>query len=370
MNLIIKQASAFTVEELTGLGLTGIPTDWVLESFPYTGLVPDGYTQATDTDVATIKANNQAAYDAWLATIKVQTVQAGPSPRSSTGIPLVDTSNMQGLVGANSITVSTHDFSDRTSWYQRSVKVTSETLIDSGNGLLFNSAHPFWVNMDSLRLTYDYKLIPERDGSYTERGDRRPIISVGGSPLNDPTSDVTPGYTINYAAGTVTFDESQTGNTITATYWHTDGVARCSEWILNPPAGTAYLLGYIEFQFSKSINFTTAMNVEIWAGGAVSDYSDFNVDLYNVGYGQNRSRYRGPVDFLNICTNRASQIIPAFGGLTDDTLIFPFDYLIQSVLRSSQGVVIMFHLENEIAYTNAELATGTFYMQIVPESSL
>ena len=66
MNLIVKQASALSSDELAAEGLTGIPTDWPIESALYTGSVPDGYTEMTDIDMQVLKDNNQTAYDAWV----------------------------------------------------------------------------------------------------------------------------------------------------------------------------------------------------------------------------------------------------------------------------------------------------------------
>lgn len=65
---IVKKASADTDDQLAALGLTGIPPEWPIESYPYVGQdIPDGFTQMSDEDITTLKGNNQAAYDAWLA---------------------------------------------------------------------------------------------------------------------------------------------------------------------------------------------------------------------------------------------------------------------------------------------------------------
>jgi len=287
---------------------------------------------------------------------------------NQSGAQVVDTTLSCGVLGAQTLTLNSHDFSDRTTWYQNSVQVLNETLTTS-DGLTYSSQNANWVNMDSARLTYDYNSVPERDGSFSDRSTRRPIVSVNGVQINDTTVPTTPGYAVDYVTGKITFTGSQAGKTVTVTYWH-NNVSNASEWILNPPQTYAYLLQYIEVQFSRSIVFTTPIHVEIWAGGAVTDYGDFNIDLYNAGYGQNKSIYRGARDFTNICTNRASQVIPAFGELTQDVLIYPFDYLIQTQIRSSQGTVVMLALENDIPYGSCELSTITFYMQIVPETSL
>lgn len=67
MDLIVKRASAFSADELADKGLTGIPPNWPIESAPLPddGIVPDGYEALKGTDIDTIKAENQADYDAW-----------------------------------------------------------------------------------------------------------------------------------------------------------------------------------------------------------------------------------------------------------------------------------------------------------------
>jgi hypothetical protein len=75
MALIVKKASELTAEEKAVMGITGIPNEWPIESFPYTGTTPEHFIVMTDVEFESLKANNQAAYDAWLSAIKVQTVQ-------------------------------------------------------------------------------------------------------------------------------------------------------------------------------------------------------------------------------------------------------------------------------------------------------
>lgn len=75
MDWIIKKASSFSTEEQTALGITGIPQDWPVESYPYSGTVPSGYEQITEENLAILRGNNQAAYDAW-----VQSKRPLPAP--------------------------------------------------------------------------------------------------------------------------------------------------------------------------------------------------------------------------------------------------------------------------------------------------
>ena len=70
MDWIIKRASAFSDEEKATMGITGIPADWPVEMQPYVDTVPGGWEQISDTDLTLLRANNQAAYDAWVNALR------------------------------------------------------------------------------------------------------------------------------------------------------------------------------------------------------------------------------------------------------------------------------------------------------------
>ena len=70
MNYIIKQASSLTAEEQAALGITGIPQAWPIEMYPFNDVVPGGFIEISDEDLTTLKVNNQAAYDAWLQSLR------------------------------------------------------------------------------------------------------------------------------------------------------------------------------------------------------------------------------------------------------------------------------------------------------------
>ena len=72
MDFIIKKASALTEEEKGSKGLTDIPSDWPIESYPFSGSVPSGFEQISEEDLNTLKTSNQAAYDAWVASRYIQ----------------------------------------------------------------------------------------------------------------------------------------------------------------------------------------------------------------------------------------------------------------------------------------------------------
>lgn len=88
MDYIIKRASSLTAEEKTVLGITGIPADWPVESYPYTGNVPSLFEQISDTDLDILKNNNRAAYDAWLQAMRPIIVPTPAAPVDADNAPL------------------------------------------------------------------------------------------------------------------------------------------------------------------------------------------------------------------------------------------------------------------------------------------
>lgn len=355
MDLIVKRASALTPEERAAMGITGIPLDWPVETNHYEGTIPSGFELMSEVDLASLKANNQSAYDAWIATLRPIIIEPPENPVSSAGNPLVETAIYTGKAGSKSVSLVTPDFSDRTTWYQKSVQVVSETLTDSGNGLTFTSAHPHWINIYHGKLTYTHKQIPKRDGTYGKHANWAASITVNGSAASN--------FTIDYALGTVTFGSSQTGNTVVATYWHNDGIAHPSEWLLTPPAGKKYLVEHMEMQASVGVVLADTLRFEIWAGSSLATYGTFPDYLFEAGYGQMRADYRNANDFIN-AANLGQGTVAKFGSLTKEVIVLPFNYIQAFYLDSAFGATFRMVLLNDIPYADADIATGTFYTQI------
>jgi hypothetical protein len=278
-------------------------------------------------------------------------------PTSATGVPLTESSIYTGPSGSRSVSMVTPDLGDRTCWYQKSVQVVDETLTDSGDGLTFTSAHPHWINIYDAKLTYTHKQIPKRDGTWGKHADWATIVKI-----NDVTQ--TSGYTVNFAAGTITFESSQSGNTIKATYWHNDGVTNPSEWLLAPQAGKKYIVEHVELQFSSGMTINDTLRFEIWAGANLATYGSFPDYLFEAGYGQFRADYRNAHDIIN-AANQGQGHVDKFGELTKDVSIIPFNYIQAFTIDSAYGTIFRVVLLNNAPYSNTEIVTGTFYMQIV-----
>jgi hypothetical protein len=277
------------------------------------------------------------------------------------GVQLVDVVFRKGHTGSVSRTIVSHEYSDRTTWYQRSVRVVDEVLSEDSSGLAFSAVNANWINIYSNKFTAPYNRVQQRDGTFANQSDYEYIIKV---------DDIvqTSGFTVDYVTGIVTFDSSQSGKTVKATYSHNDGVTFRSEFIVTPPAGKKYLIEHMECQFSQSTVFNGAFRFEIWAGNTLAffDGSDWINALYDGGYGQYRMDYRNFVDFINI-GNLGTGSIPTLTGHSSNICVFPFNYVKAIELKSSQLALIRIMVMGDIETTGADLSTVTVYFEESPE---
>lgn len=240
--------------------------------------------------------------------------------------------------------IVTHNFCDKTTWWQQSVAVADETLVDSGDHLSFTSAHPFWID-----LTHGKFYLEDRVANLATY---IPVIKVDGvtktedAPFGGDAAD----YSINYRTGTVTFHSSQTG-VVTASYKY----ATTSLFIVAPTAGKYLVIRDSEIQFSANIIMKDTVNFQAWA---------YNPgDLPNKMAVSSKTNYKTLRDFIDEARG-CYPVIPAIGGslrgLDQQHVVFPFLYLQAKKLVSSMGVEVRVWLDNDVEF-EGDFGTATFY---------
>lgn len=246
---------------------------------------------------------------------------------------------IEALEGSKKYFVS-HDFSDETTWWQGSTRETDDELSDSGDHLTYTSGNANWINTDIISDRADIEDQSDADHlDLDDKSDRSVAVEVDGSP-------VTSGFTINHATGSVTFDESQEGSTITATYSY----AGPSNYKVKPASGKKLKLSYVEIQ--------TSAGAVMPEGGYV-----FQCKYQNVGVVKER-KYRDARDIINYGT--AGTVIKAFGELTQDVNILPFKYMTCDVIEPHDtygDMWIEIFVQDDEVVTSCEIATVTFYCQ-------
>lgn len=262
-----------------------------------------------------------------------------------------------GRLGAEVI-YATHNFCDPTTWYSESLRITYAGLTDSGNGLTFTSGHPNWIDMTHGKVmdedavaeesapTHKYGVSIKVNG--VVKAQRAPFATEGGD------------YTVDYVTGSVTFFESQAGQSVQASYSYANG----STWILRPSAGKQLKIEQAEAQFSENLVMNDTIRFGAWG-------------LADVFAPQLVPSPLPPGTLIELQTTRYSRldqiidealgsypVVPAIGGTSRGNSTarygFPFRYGSVRVLTSAAGMELRVRLESNMAY-GGDRATATFY---------
>lgn len=254
--------------------------------------------------------------------------------------------------------VVTHNYCDPTTWFQGSIRVTDEVAIDSGDGLTWNLA-----NVNVIDMTHG-KVYDEDHSKLGESHQYAVVVTVDAVSVSEQPPFVGTGgdYTVDYAAGTITFSSSQAGSTILVSYSY----AGDSISTLTPSEGMTLLVEYAEVQFSDDVELTdTLVNgidgyVEVFApslavsnGGPIPDGTLIELDRWN---------YKTIDNVIEEAVGALPKI-PAFGTNARKSTgrnVFPFRYNSAKALISSHGLRSKFLCENDIPL-GGERVTITFY---------
>lgn len=238
------------------------------------------------------------------------------------GVPIVSIRRPEGT----SATIVSHDFCNKSTWYQKATQVLNETL--SANGLVYSSLNSGWIDLEHGKVYNEHSISDKK----------RPKIYVGGS-------EVFSGFTINYELGVVTFD-SDPGGVVSSDYYY--GSDSC--FTLAPSAGKVLLLEHAELQFTKDVQITSPVNFEIW-GYNPTDLP--NKMLYK------SIKYKNIKDVIS-SANLGQGVIPAIGELTQDIVVFPFTYVTILPMAASQGLELRISMDNNTEL-GGQWGTVTFY---------
>ena len=189
-------------------------------------------------------------------------------------------------------TYVTGDLTDKTSWFADAGTKTAQALSDSGDGLTFTSPDINWVDKSKV----------------TMRGDLGTTLDIK---VYSNASEVTSGFTINHAAGSVTFDSSESGNTITADYRY----AQTSNHVMTPSSGLYYRLSTVTAQFDAGASFSNGFEFKAWLNNAATGNQDYCVGT--VAYCHAR-------DLVARCSKM--EMVKGFGGVTDDIIKLTWDF--------------------------------------------
>ena len=258
----------------------------------------------------------------------VQKVEIPDFKFTTSGLPKFSMFEPEGI-GA---TIVTHNFSDKCSWFYGSVQVVNHVMSTSDQ-LVFTSSIPFWIDMTHGRC-YD-------EDTFNANGMYNPVVKI---------DDVvqTTGFSINYAAGSVTFTSTVSGE-VKCSFYRADK----SYFKLKPASGKILSIKAAEVQFTSDVTFTKAFYFEAW----------FNHPTYGmIPVPGSRIAYKNAKDFISAC-NEGQGLIPKWNELQHDVHVFPFNYARPKPVKFSDNVEIRVYIQDDVAISG-EFATATFYVTV------
>lgn len=248
---------------------------------------------------------------------------------------------------------------DQTTWYYQSTRVTDEVAVDSGDGLTFNLANANVIDMYHGKVFDEYHLRQDGGDEY------KVVVKVDTVEVTEREAFAASGgdYTVDYAAGSITFASSQSGSTVEVSY----NYPASSVWSVVPSSGKRLDIQYAEAQFSSDLEMESAMIVSIHGfvdvfapqlavsnGGPIPDGTVIELD---------RWPYQTIDNIIEEAVS-AQPVIPIIGtnarGTATTRQIFPFRYNAARDIRSSYGMMLCIQTGNNVPWSG-ERASVTFY---------
>ena len=273
-------------------------------------------------------------------------------------------------------TIVSHDYTDKTTWYQKSVQISNEILTGTSSNTVFPSANGNWINPDHPKLynqSYNTGVSPYGqtslwmpDGSRLAKSFFRPIITINDIPQ-------TSGFSIDYATGIITFSSSVVG-TVKATYFY----ATTSEFILFPrTSGVIWQVPRVEVNTTSSLIFDATTYFQYWRDPTFS----FSTGAFMVA----EMPYQSFMQLQSSATTGAD-IYPPMGGTglmspsaengwgigykrgTDQSsVIIPWTYRKPFVMTASSFDTIRLFTGGDNVHRGADYLNATFYVEETPE---
>lgn len=256
----------------------------------------------------------------------------------------------------------THDWTDPTTWYQKSIYVVDEVAADSGDHTTYTLANSNVIDLYHSKVYQEDSLLDSDGNSYIV------IVKVDdvAKTEQDPHYGSGGDYTINYEDGAITFLSAQSSDAVVKVTYH---YATTSEFTIAPDEGTAIVLDLVECQFAEDVVFNDSVEfqpygfVEVFA----PQYCTTNGGPYPPGTKIPLGHplvYKSITDFQAEAT-RAYPMYPALGGSNwrgapVGITVFDWDYLSSTRLRSDYGMEVRLKLQHDTAF-GGWYATATFY---------
>lgn len=281
------------------------------------------------------------------------------TPRDTRGLPRVVIEKS----ASSKSSAYTHDWTDKTTWYQEAIRIVDETVnpLTPGVYTTYTLAHTFVIDTYHGKITQEDYLVDTNGNSY------RVSVKVNGvSKVEvDPHTGVGD-FTVDYAAGRITFSPALIDTDIVTVTYH---YATSSKFTIKPQENMRLTLEFVEVQFSDDVVITDTVKFQAY-GYVIAFAPQLAVsnggplpDLTKIPLG-NPVTYKGFRDFYNDAV-KSYVAYPALGGsgwrgMSRPIYVFDWDYVRATELNAAAGMELVTFLEHDVPFTGT-YATVTFY---------
>jgi hypothetical protein len=272
---------------------------------------------------------------------------------------------------APKLTFITPNWCDKTTWYSSSSYVEAEEAEDSGNHTTYNLGHQNIIDTYHAKISFEDFLLDSERRSYRVAVTVNDVVKIEQDPHYESGGD----FTVDYAAGTITFLSAlQSSDVVRVTYHYENG----STYIIKPDTGKQLMIDKVEVQCSGDIVMGDTFVFQAY--GYVDVFAPQLMEPpYNIPSGTkiplgDPLKYKTIGDLIND-SNHAYPAYPILGssnwrGLPQPAYIFSWDYDVGvTILMASYGMEIHVSLEHE-AICGGAFATATFYTTSEDETAL
>jgi len=294
---------------------------------------------------------------------QVELVTPSGSPLSTDSVGRLRTSSEKSYLSKK--TIFSHDWTDKTTWYPNSVYVESEVATNSGDDTTYNLANQYLIDNYHGKLSGERNLLDGSNRGYRVNVYINDVLKTEQDPHLGSGGD----YTINYAAGSITFLSANSGSDVIKCDYH---YATDSVFSLIPDSGKSLQIMAAEVQFSTDIEITDSVIFQPF--GLVDVFAP---QLVGTGEGQIPSGTKIPIDNPLVYQTirdyqndsvRAYATYPPIGGnswrgCTQPVAVFDWDYVSSTPIHNQYGMEIRVWLEHGIPL-GGTFATVTFYCNI------
>ena len=254
------------------------------------------------------------------------------------------------------------NFCDKRTWYAASTRMSAQAMTDTGDGNTFALAvDATGVDVMHGRIVHERRI----------RSTYQPVVRINGvvAVEKDP-HDNAGDYTLDYDTMRVTFEDDQSGATVTMDY----SKVGSSKWTLGPTPGKMLRLLGAELQFSTDASlrdtFLFQVRGDVAKYPALAPYWNANGGPFPAG---TMLPLGAPVAYQTVLdlvceANLSYPVVPklASGGtwrdLQSDMMIFSWDYKEQATvdLSAGLGMDVEISLEHDVE-CGGTAAVITFY---------